>query len=456
MAVGSKAEPEDDYPGLGAASYALTLLFIAYIFSFIDRQILALLVGPIREDFGISDFEFSLLQGAAFALLYTFAGLPLGRLADRHSRRLIVSASVMFWSLMTVACGMTRSFGQLFVVRMGVGVGEAGLSPAAYSLILDSFRPRHAGFAMSFYKLGVKIGAGLALVVGGVLYDIYAAIGNLNLPLIGAVAPWQATIITVGAPGCLLALLLLSVREPSRKAMAPTAGGSDDVTLPLATVARFVWRRRRVYLSLFVGSSMMAMAGYGNASWYPEFLFRSYGLSKTEAGTAYGTIIITAGCLGIVFGAWVADRLRERGHTDAYVRTILLTSLLGIVPSVLAPLAGEARWTLLWLWPAEFFGASYIGVLAVAIVVITPNQMRGQITALYIFVTNMLGLAVGASVLAAFTDFVYRDEHLLHLSIATVNVLFYPIAALLFWFCLPAYRRADAERGRWDLSMERV
>ena len=194
---------EDNYPGLGAASYALALLFIAYIFSFIDRQILSLLVGPIREDFGITDFEFSLLQGAAFAVIYTFAGLPLGRLADRYSRRLIISGSVLFWSLMTVACGMTRNFGQLFVARMGVGVGEAGLSPAAYSLILDSFRPQHATYAMSFYKLGVKIGAGLALVIGGVLYDFYASIGTVTIPILGPVVPWQATIITVGAPGVL-------------------------------------------------------------------------------------------------------------------------------------------------------------------------------------------------------------------------------------------------------------
>lgn len=445
---------QNDYPGLGAASYALALLFIAYIFSFVDRQILSLLVGPIREDFGITDFEFSLLQGVAFAVIYTFAGLPLGRLADRYSRRYLISGSVMFWSLMTVTCGMTRNFGQLFVARMGVGAGEAGLSPAAYSLILDSFRPQHAGYALSFYKLGVKIGAGLALVIGGVLYDFYASIGAVNLPLIGAVVPWQATIITVGAPGVLLALLLLTIREPSRKALAANADGSTSVVLPLSTVARFVWQRRRVYLSLFFGSSMMAMAGYGNAAWYPEFLFRNYGMSKSEAGTSYGTIVLTAGSLGVLFGAWFASQLSRRGHADAYVRTILIASVLTIVPSVAAPLAGNAQLTLLLLWPAEFLSASYIGVLALAMIVITPNQMRGQITAVYIFVTNMLGLAVGASVLAAFTDFVYQDEGLLNYSIASINGLFYPVAAVLFWYCMPAYRKADSEAGQWDLEIK--
>ncbi|MEQ8860080.1 MAG: MFS transporter [Pseudomonadales bacterium] len=449
---------DSDYPGLGAASYALALLFVAYIFSFIDRQILALLVGPIRADFGISDFEFSLLQGAAFALLYTFAGLPLGRLADRHSRRLIISGSVLFWSLMTIACGMTRNFTQLFVARMGVGAGEAGLAPPAYSLILDSFRPQHVGYAMSFYKLGVKVGGGLALVIGGVLYDFYAGIagpaGLIEIPGLGGVAPWQATIISVGAPGLLLSLLLLTIREPPRKALASNADGSTSAQLPLATVMRFVWARKRVYLTLFLGSSMMAMAGYGNAAWYPEFLFRNYGLSKSEAGTAYGTIILTAGSLGVMFGALLANRLLNRGYRDAYVRTILLTSVLAIVPSVLAPLAGEVRGTLLMLWPAVLLGGSYLGVMAVAIVVITPNQMRGQITALYIFVTNIFGMAVGTSVLAAFTDFVYQDDGLLHYSIASVNGLFYPAAGALFWYCLAAYRRADAETGRWNLDAE--
>lgn len=446
------ATEEDNYPGLGAASYALALLFVAYILSFVDRQILSLLVGPIREEFGITDFEFSLLQGAAFAILYTFAGLPLGRLADRHSRRLIISGSVMFWSLMTVACGMTRSYGQLFLARMGVGVGEAGLSPAAYSLILDSFRPKHVGYAMSVYKLGVKIGAGLALVIGGVLYDYYASIGSLHVPLLGELAPWQATIVSVGAPGILLALLLLTVREPPRKAMAVNQDGTTAAHLPISAVARFIGARWQVYVTLFLGAAMMAMAGYGNAAWYPEFLFRNYGMSKTAAGTAYGTIIITAGSAGVFFGAWLADQFRRRGYTDANVRTILVTSALTIVPAVLAPLAGDAELTLLLLWPAEFLGSSYIGVLAVAMVTITPNQVRGQITALYIFVTNMLGMTVGVSVLAAFTDFVYQDDNMLHYSIASVNALFFPLAAILFWFCLPAYRRAEAEAGQWDLT----
>ena len=441
---------DDDYPGIGSASYCLALLFVAYIFSFIDRQILALLVGPIREDFGITDFQYSLLQGAAFALLYTVAGLPIGRLADRHSRKFIVFASVSFWSLATVACGLTKNFGQLFAARMAVGAGEAGLAPPAYSMILDSFRPHQVGYAMSIYKLAVKVGGGLALIVGGVLYDYYAGFDALSLPLVGEIKAWQATLITVGAPGVLIGLLMLTVQEPSRKDMAEH--GSESGQIPIRDVTRFIWDRKRLYLSLFFGSSMMAMAGYGAAAWYPEFFTRTYGFSKSEAGTWFGTIILVGGGLGVFFGAWLANLLAARGHTDSYVRAMVITALAAVVPATAAPLAGNATATLLLLGPATLLSGSYLGVMAVSFVVISPNQLRGQLTAVYIFVTNILGMAVGTSVLAAFTDFLYQDDALLHYSIATAVAIFYPSAAALFWYCLPAYRQAAAETGNWKLG----
>lgn len=439
---------EEDYPELGVASYSLGLLFVAYIFSFIDRSILALLVGPIREDFGISDFEYSLLQGLAFSLLYAVAGLPLGRLADRYSRKMIISGSVFFWSLATCACGVTKNFGQLFVARMGVGAGEAGLAPPAYSLILDSFRPQHVGYAMSIYKLGVKVGAGIAFIVGGVLYDFFFGIGTMTLPVVGEIKPWQATMITVGAPGLLLSLLMITIREPARKDKVSAA----DTSLPVKTVARFIWQRKRVYLSLFIGSSFMAMAGYGASAWYPELLTRQYGMSKSEAGAQYGLIILVAGSLGVMLAAWMANQLLKRGYTDAYVRTIFITSLIGAPIMAIAPLTGSATWNLALLWPGTIIAGSYLGVMAVSFVVITPNEMRGQVTAVYIFVTNIIGMAVGTSILAAFTDFLYQDDELLHYSLATACGLFYPLAALSFWFCLPAYRGAMQEAGNWQVD----
>ncbi len=153
------AKPESDYPSVGAANYGVVLLFLAYVLSFLDRNILSLLVGPIREQFGITDFQYSLLAGAAFALVYSFASLPLGRLADHYSRKLIVAASVAFWSLATAAGGLANGVGQLFASRMAVGAGEAGLAPPAYSIITDSYRPAHFGYAMSFYARPTRCAA---------------------------------------------------------------------------------------------------------------------------------------------------------------------------------------------------------------------------------------------------------------------------------------------------------
>lgn len=443
---------EDDYPSTLQATCSLLLLFVAYVLSFLDRQIVSLLVGPIRDQFGISDFQYSLLAGPAFALLYTFAGLPLGRLADRTSRKAIVAGSVLFWSLATAACGLSKSFGQLFAARMAVGAGEAGLAPPAYSIITDSFPPKTFGYAMSFYKMGVKVGAGLALVIGGFLIDHYTARGAIELPLVGTVQPWQATMITVGLPGLVVALLALTIVEPKRKGLARSKSGGEE--LPIGTVIAFLWKRKRTYLTLFLGSSMLAMAGYGAGAWYPEFLVRNYGMSKTEAGSAFGTILLTAGILGVMLGPWVANRIAALGYKDAYVRAILTTSLLTIVPSIAAPLAGSQTATLLLLWPATLLNSANLGVMAASFQPITPNQMRGQTTAIYIFVTSIIGMAAGASVLAAFTDFLYKDDGMLHYSIATANGIFYPAAALLFTLCLPAYRQSmeEAEAGDWQID----
>jgi MFS family permease len=361
---------------------------------------------------------------------------------------MIVAGAVFFWSVMTVSCGLTKNFSQLFVARMGVGAGEAGLSPPAYSLILDNFRPQHVGFAMSFYKLGVKIGAGLALVVGGLLYDFYDSLDVIEIAVFGVIKPWQATIISVGAPGMLLSLLFLTVKEPSRKGLI-SHNGKIAAQIPLKEVVGFIWLKRRTYLCLLIGSSMMAMAQYGSGAWYPELFTRNYGLSKSEAGVSYGIIILVAGSLGIMLAAWCASFLKKRGYKDANVRTMLAASLIAIPFSTMAPLSGTADRTLMLLWPSVLLSGSYLGIMAVSIVEITPNQMRGQITAVYIFATSMIGMALGGSILAAFTDFLYQDDALLHYSIATANVIFYPIAAILFWYCLPAYRDSVDESERW-------
>jgi len=454
MTTQTAAIDVDDYPTLASANYGLSLLFSAYVLSFLDRQILSLLVGPIRETLQITDSQYGLLMGSSFAIMYAVAGLPLGRLADRFSRRAIIAGSVLFWSLATCAGGLSKSFAQLFASRMGVGAGEAGLAPAAYSLISDSFQPKHFGYAMATYKLGVKMGGGLALLIGGVLYDYYDSLDTLAFPIIGELLPWQATLISVGLPGLLLSLLLLTIPEPTRKGVPTSArdGAGDAQPFPMRVVLSYLWQRKRMYVNLFLGSSMLAMAGYGNAAWYPEFLTRIYGMSKSDIGLYYGTIMMVGGSLGVMGAAWVAQRMVAGGQTDGFVRTVFYAALIAIPFVVGAPLAGSPALTFLLLGPGMVLSAAYIGVLAASFTLITPNRMRGQVTAIYIFSTSILGMAVGISCVAWFTDFVFTSDELLHYSLATTNAIFYPAAAFLFWRCMPAYRKVvvEADEG-WKI-----
>ncbi len=444
----------NDYPTLAKANYGLSLLFSAYVLSFLDRQILSLLVGPIRDTLEITDSQYGLLMGSSFAIMYAVAGLPLGRMADRFSRRAIIAGSVLFWSLATCAGGLSKTFAQLFVSRMGVGAGEAGLAPAAYSIISDSYRPKHFGYAIATYKLGVKVGGGLALLIGGLLYDYYSNLDELVFPIVGEVLPWQATLISVGLPGVLLSLLLLTIPEPTRKGVPASMAGVDgeDEPFPMRTVLGYLWQRKRMYVNLFLGSSLLAMAGYGNAAWYPEFLTRVYSMSKTDIGLYYGSIMMVGGSIGVMGAAWVAQRMVARGQSDGFVRTVFYASIIAIPFVVGAPLAGTPALTFLLLGPAMVLSAAYIGVMAASFTLITPNRMRGQATAIYIFCTSILGMALGISLVAWFTDYVFRNDQLLHYSLAATNAILYPAAAMLFLRCMPAYRRVvvEAEKG-WEI-----
>lgn len=210
-------DDETGYPNPRYAWYVVCVLTVAYLLSFLDRQILALLVGPIRQDLDISDTQVSLLGNLAFGIFYTLLGLPLGRAADRFSRRGIIAAGVATWCLMTAACGLARNFVQLFLARVGVGVGEAALNPAALSMISDYFPRRTRGRALTFYNMGVSLGVGVALIFGGQVIAWVAAAPPVELPGIGVLRAWQTVFILVGLPGLLIALLMLTVREPVRR-----------------------------------------------------------------------------------------------------------------------------------------------------------------------------------------------------------------------------------------------
>ncbi len=425
-----------------ASHYMLGILLLAYILSFIDRNILALLVGPIRQDFGISDFQFSLLHGLAFTLFYIFLGLPLGWLADRASRKWIITSGVFFWSIMTCLCGFAKSFGSLFVTRIGVGVGEATLSPAAYSLLSDLYSPGKLRWATSIFAMGITLGSGTSYMIGGWLYERLAATDLSAYPVIGDMAAWQVTFVGVGLPGMLVVLLMLFMLEPQRRGSAHVSAAQ---AIPVREVVRYLVGHWQAYSAVMMGVSMMAIIGYGTLIWYPEFLVRTYSMSKAQAGAALGAIFIFAGTGGTFAGAWFAGQLQKRGYSDANMRTVMLAAAVLIVPATAAPLMPQGDWALYLATLVIFIHYTHFGITMAALQLMTPNRMRAQTSAILLFLTNLFGLALGGSIIAFFTDFVFADDADLRYSLAVVSALCYPAAAIIVGLGLKHYRAALAE-----------
>jgi MFS family permease len=441
---------QEQFPAALQANYALGLMFAAYILSFIDRQVLGVMIGPIKADLQLTDFQFSLLQGAAFAVLYSIAALPFGRWSDIGNRKVIMGAGVLGWSLTTIGCGLTKTFPQLFVMRMAVGVGEAALSPAAYSTISDSY-PRHKlPRAMAIYKSGMIVGGGLALILGGRTYDYYASIDGLSLPFYGPIMAWQATFITFGLPGILVAALIFLTREPTRKGKLQ-GENQTDITPKVSRVMHYMFvEHRQLYISIFIGCSLLGIVTYGYSSWFTEMLIRNFDLTRSQAGARYGYTIITAGFIGILSGPSFVRFFEKRGHTNAPMRALLIFALAVLPAAVAAPLMPQANLALTMVSVLTFFQAAYVGIAAAALQIVTPNQMRGQATAVYIFATNMLGLAIGSSVVAGVTDFVFADDAALNLSLSLVSAILVPMAAFLFWRGLHPFATAIKQSENWS------
>lgn len=431
------------YPSSLSAWITVTILMVAYVLSFIDRQILNLLVGPIRRDLAISDTEMSLLMGLSFALFYTICGIPLGRLADTKSRRGLIAIGIIFWSAATAACGMAKQYWQFLFCRIGVGVGEAALSPAAYSLIADSFPPNRRATAMAVYGMGVYLGSGIAFLLGGLVIQFASAQGDVVLPVLGEVRPWQLIFLILGAAGVLFTLLMLAVHEPARR------GVGAGVAVPLADVGRYIRSNRRTVLCHNFGFAGLSFAGYGSAAWIPTFYIRTYGWDAGQVGVIYGSLVAVFGCLGIVFGGRLADWLAKRGRSDANMR-VGLYAAMGALPLVLMfPLMPDALWATVLLAPTIFCLSMPFGVAPAAIQEIMPNSMRGQASAIYLFVITLFGLGLGPTAVALVTDYVFADDNALRYSLLIVTTLAVLGSVLLLWRGLSPYRESLQRLQQW-------
>ncbi|TXS89527.1 MFS transporter [Parahaliea maris] len=427
--------------------YVVLVLMLAQTFSFIDRMIMGLLVEPVRASFGISDTQYSLLAGMAFAVFYAVMGLPLARIADRHSRRWLISIGIAVWSVMTALCGMAQSFWGLFLARVGVGVGEASLSPAAYSMITDYFPRSVLARALSLYTVGVTIGSGLAYMIGAEVVAYVESLGEVIVPLIGKVEGWQATFLAVGLPGVLVALLVLgTVREPERTGGMAT--GAKGVSV--GEVVDFVAARKRAFLCHIFGMSAYIMVVFSLNVWGPTYLMRGFGFSPSSAGWITGMAMMIGGTVGLLTGGMIADRWYANGKIDAYCRLIMITALCLLPFAVAMGFVTEPALAVACLALAIFFSSFQGGIAGGVIQLMTPNQMRGQAVALYFLGANLLGLGLGPTVVAATTDYVFQSDAALGKSIALVAVVLVPVAVGIMLYGARSRREAILEAQQWS------
>ena len=420
------------------------MLTIAYVFSFIDRYILGLLIEPIKADLGLTDEQIGWVLGPAFAIFYAVAGLPLGWLVDRRRRTWIVAGGIFVWSLATAISGFARSFGHLFLARMAVGAGEATLSPAAMSMISDSFPPERRGKPVAVYVASLSIGAGIASLIGSAVLTWAKTNETITLPLVGTLLPWQLTFLAVGTPGLLLAGAFILLREPPRQLNEPAGQEVEGNTV--GDAVRYVWRNRGAYGGFFSLAWVMAIIAYSQGFLAPVFE-RTWGWPPEKYALVNAIVLLTAGP-ATVFGSGVlSDRWAQAGRKDAPIR-LLVIGFVVMVPTAILPMfmpTPELAFVLL------FFNTAGIGVISAmavaALLAITPSQIRGQIVALYYMSISMTGLFLGPPTVGYLSTHVFGEADL-RLAYATTCAIFALIPSLLIPAILRAYVRQLDHVGR--------
>lgn len=431
-----RAPQSNPAPGLGAtpwpsrqrAIWVIGVLFVLTLLSQLDRQLPALVVRPLRKEFGLTDTGFSLLQGYAFAAFYTLAGLPLGRLVDRGNRRNLICCGLLAWSASTALFAFGHTYAQLLVARMGVGIGEAVLAPAAYSMIADHVKPARRGRALAAYYVSIAIGSGTSLLLGGWLLSAIPAQG-IAVGGLGLLPPWRVAFLAAALPAVPLALLLmLSVREPARHGDHPA-----DATGATPSLRDFVAHLRAhaaTFGRVLFYPALLSIIGYGALAWAPALFDRRFGLPPSTSGVMLGLIVAGAGASGTLLSGTLSDAGVARGIPRARLRVALLGLSLASLPAVAWPLMPT---------PTLSFALLFLTVLGLAIAQsaapaaiqdVVPNRMRGQAIAVYLLLAGLLGIGLGPTTVALVTDRLFHDDHALPWSLAVTAA---PAALLGLW-----------------------
>ncbi len=415
------AAGDPPWPAPRTAWYASFVFALALMFGMLDRGIFSLMIETIKRDFHLTDVQMGLLLGPAGIMFYVFIGIPMARLVDIYPRNIVLSAGIVVTSGVTALCGLVQGYAQLFLCRMVVGIGGSAHGPGTYSMMADYFPPRKLPRAIAALQAGFIAGTGSSMIIGGVLLGMAAAWPVVHFAGL-QIRNWQWVLIVVGLPGLIVAAMTRALPEPPRRGKI-----SREKSLPLGLVAREVWRRRGVYAPLFIGLAFSSIEAGGLAEWRAPFMMRSYGWTPQQIGMWSGTLTFITFPLGVLLGTWMTERL-GRKYKDAPLRVVTIVWSLAVPFAVASPLMPTGELAILVGSMSGIFAMASSVPQNAAIQTITPNEMRGQVTAMYLFMFTVFQ-AVGSFVIAVVTQYIIGNETKLWLAMAATAAIFMPAAA---------------------------
>jgi MFS family permease len=429
----------------------IAVLLIFCIFAVLDRNLMAMLIDPIKLSLGISDTQIALLLGFAYALAYGLGGLPMGSLVDRYPRKWILFCAVIFWGMAEAACGMASGFLSLFIARALVGLGESPLHPSSHSIIADTVPRNRLSFVMSIYSTGNVVGTGISLALGGWIVHRLFSQGAMSVPILGHVEPWQFAFIITGIPGLLLAFLIVPFREPPRRA----TGMSREQAAKWSELWGFFRRNWQASLCLAVVFGGMNIANGAFLKWMPAYLSRFFKLNPAEYGTMLGTVEVVSGVCGLLLSGWLIDRWYASGRKDAHL-TYYLWVLILTTPLVLwCMLTPSVAMALIGVGIAKGITVNFLGLAAAQIQMIAPPHLRGRLSGFFfLMVLSLFGSTFGSLLPALFSDHVFHDNVNVGRSIAATLAIFAPIAIIaILWgrrHVLAAIKSVEADGKSWS------
>ena len=425
------------WPKAPYAWFFTSILLLAYIISFIDRQMINYLVVPIKEDMGLTDFEISFIQGWGFVLAYIFFSIPFGRIVDKVNRVRVLIGGIIIWSVATAACGFSKNAWQLVLSRSGVGAGEAALTPASWSIISDLFPVERRSFPMSIYLMGPYIGQGLSLLFGAQILRIYNEPVTLLESII--IQPWQIIFLIIAVPGVILGLFMFALKDPERKEVLTS---DKEEKNSVKEVFSYVIENIGAYMPLLIGSAFIVVLLYGVQSWVPTFLHRIHGWEHTRIGDQYGLVALFSGSLGVISGPIVEKYLTKLNYNAATIIVCIITAVALTIFGPITFLSLSSDIVLIGIFITSFFITLPLALFATSLQNITPNQYRGVVSGLYVFTVNITGYGLGPMVVAFFTDKVFKSEMAIDLSMATIFLICGPISFFIFYFGRKPFAKA--------------